>query len=51
MRLGPPGDERLEGGLAASIIAYLNGANIIRTHDVKETKQTLSMVESIYGNI
>ncbi|MCK4255290.1 dihydropteroate synthase [candidate division WOR-3 bacterium] len=40
-------DERLEGGLAASIIAYLNGANIIRTHDVKESKQALSMVDSI----
>lgn len=37
-------EERLEGGLAASIMAYLNGANILRTHDVKETRRAISMV-------
>jgi len=42
--------ERLSGGLASSIIACLNGANIIRTHDVKETKEALSMVKAIMGS-
>ncbi len=42
-------EERLSGGLSTSIIAYLNGANIIRTHDVRETKEALSMLEVIRG--
>lgn len=48
--LGIEKHQRLSGGLAASIIAYLNGANIIRTHDVKETKEALSIVEAIMGS-
>lgn len=44
-------EERLPGGLGAAIIAYLNGVNIIRTHDVKETKHALSMVEAINGGL
>ena len=47
--LGVEKKERLSGGLAASIIARLNGANIIRTHDVKETSEALSMVDAING--
>ncbi|OYD16212.1 dihydropteroate synthase, partial [candidate division WOR-3 bacterium JGI_Cruoil_03_44_89] len=47
--LGVEMEERLYGGLAASIIARLNGANIIRTHDVKETSEALSMVDAING--
>lgn len=33
--------ERLYGSLAANLVCILNGANIIRVHDVKETKQML----------
>jgi dihydropteroate synthase len=42
-----PPEERLEGTLAASAVAVLHGANIIRTHDVKETKHCLDVVEGI----
>jgi dihydropteroate synthase len=42
-----PVEERLEGSLAAAAIAIFNGANIIRTHDVKETKRVAKMVDAI----
>ncbi|RMF97568.1 MAG: dihydropteroate synthase [Candidatus Schekmanbacteria bacterium] len=40
-------EERLEGSLAVASIAALNGADIIRAHDVKETVRALKVVESI----
>lgn len=39
--------ERLEAGLAATAIAYLNGARIFRTHDVLETKKFLAVLDAI----
>jgi dihydropteroate synthase len=42
-----PLEERLEGSLACAAIAMLNGASIIRTHDVKETRRVLDMVWAI----
>lgn len=42
----PPSD-RLEGSLAAASIAVYNGANIIRTHDVKETLRCIRIVDCI----
>lgn len=39
--------ERKVGSLAANLIGYLQGANIIRTHDVRETKQMLMMAQAI----
>ena len=39
--------ERLYGSLGATSIAVLNGANIIRTHDVKETLESVRIVERI----
>ncbi len=45
--LGLPQEERLEGGLAATSIAILGGARIVRTHDVKPTRQTVDMVQAI----
>ncbi len=39
--LNAPVGERLSGGLAAAVIAFWQGANIIRTHDVRETVQAL----------
>jgi len=38
-------EERLAPSIACEIISVLNGANLIRTHDVKETVQTLTMLE------
>lgn len=46
---GAPPDERLAGSLAAAAIAVLNGANIIRTHDVAETKQAIRVAEALKG--
>ena len=39
--------ERLAGSLGATAIAVWNGANIIRTHDVKETLDAIKIAHSI----
>ena len=39
--LKAPVDERLSGSLAAAVVAFWQGAKIIRTHDVRETVQAL----------
>jgi len=48
--IGEPSENRIVGSIAAHIIAYQNGASIIRTHDVKETKDALKVTESILGS-
>ncbi|MGQ9720354.1 MAG: dihydropteroate synthase [Candidatus Jordarchaeum sp.] len=40
-------EERLIGSLAATSIAVFNGVNAVRTHDVKQTKETIQIAESI----
>lgn len=45
--LGVKVEERCAGSLAASVAAALNGANIVRVHDVKETSQSLKIVSAI----
>lgn len=40
-----PVDERLEGTAAAVAVAILNGANIVRVHDVKEMKRIAKIVD------
>ena len=42
-----PPDERLEGSLAAAVLCVLNGADILRVHDVKETIRALNLVKAI----
>ncbi len=44
---GIPPEERLTGTIALNTIALLNGASIIRVHDVKEGVQTCRIVETI----
>jgi dihydropteroate synthase len=44
-----PVEERLEGTLAAQVVAQLNGARIIRTHDVKEARRAMDMAVAIQG--
>jgi len=44
-----PVSERLEGSLAAASIAVLNGADIIRVHDVKETRRVVDFMTCIRG--
>jgi len=41
----PP--DRLFGSIAAETIATLNGADIIRTHNVKETKDAISVAQKL----
>jgi len=41
--------ERLEGSLAAAVIAVLNGTDILRVHDVKETRRVVDLVDCIIG--
>ncbi len=36
---------RFEGSLAANVLAIKNGANIIRVHDVEETKKAVSIAD------
>lgn len=42
-----PTDERLEGSLASMAVAIMNGANILRVHDVKESKRVAKLVDAI----
>lgn len=45
--LNAPPEKRLIGSLAATAIAVLNGAHIIRTHDVKETKDACLIADHL----
>jgi dihydropteroate synthase len=44
---GVPPEERVIGSISAAIYAAMHGAKIIRTHDVKETKQALVVLEAL----
>ena len=39
-------DDRVMGSVAAAVIAAMNGAHIVRVHDVKETVQALEIVKA-----
>jgi dihydropteroate synthase len=43
--------QRIAGGLATTVLAYLQGANIIRTHDVAETKDALVLASAVMANL
>lgn len=45
--LGLPVSERIEGGLACAAVAVMNGASIIRAHDVEETRRVVDMVWAV----
>jgi dihydropteroate synthase len=45
--LNLPLEERLEGGLAAASFAVMQGAKIIRTHDVKPTRRAVDLTQAI----
>ncbi len=42
-----PPEDRLEGTLAAQIVAQFNGARIIRAHDVKEARRAIEITAAI----
>jgi dihydropteroate synthase len=45
--LNLPAEERLEGSLAATVVGVAKGASIIRTHDVKATRNAVRVAEAI----
>lgn len=45
--LRAPVEDRVYGSLAAHIIAVMQGAKIVRTHDIKPTAQALQIVEAV----
>lgn len=47
--LGLEAGERLEGSIAAACYAVLNGADIVRVHDVAETRRAITVIEKITG--
>ncbi|MCD8390318.1 MAG: dihydropteroate synthase [Firmicutes bacterium] len=49
LTLNLPADERVEGTLATSVYAVLNGCRFVRVHDVKENKRAIAMTERIMG--
>ena len=40
-------EDRLEGSLAAGLLSAVNGADILRVHDVKETSDTLKILKAV----
>lgn len=46
----PDPADRLAGSLAASVVAVLNGARLIRTHDVAATRDAVRMAEALRGD-
>ena len=39
--------DRLAGSLAAEVVCVLNGANIIRTHNVDKTKEAITIAQKL----
>ncbi len=48
--LNLPVEERLEGTAAAVTACILNGAQLVRVHDVKEMKRVASMADALRGS-
>jgi dihydropteroate synthase len=46
---GRPVDERLGGTIAACVLAYRDGAEMLRVHDVAEVREALTVAEAILG--
>jgi len=47
MTTGSAVSERLEGSIASISVAIANGADIVRVHDVKETKRAVNVCDAI----
>jgi len=44
---GAPVEQRLEGSLASMVIAIMNGATMVRVHDVKPAKRAIQIADAI----
>ena len=47
--LGRGPDERLPGSLAVALFLAMEGASVVRTHDVRETKDVLRVLSEVRG--
>ncbi|KQZ10655.1 dihydropteroate synthase [Agromyces sp. Root1464] len=47
--LGRPREQRIEGSIAAAVYCVMQGARIVRVHNVRETVDAMRMVEAIEG--
>ncbi len=47
--LGKPVEKRLIGTIVANTMAIINGANIVRVHDVGDTVEMIKVIDSIRG--
>ena len=45
--MNEPVENRLEGTLATTVVAVMNGVQFIRVHDVKENIRAIRMTEAI----
>lgn len=45
---GVPANERLDGSIAAAVMAMVKGADIVRAHDVPETVRALKVAHAIF---
>ena len=48
--LNKPPRDRLYGTIASVVLAIINGASIIRVHDVKEAKDAVNVIDKILQN-
>jgi dihydropteroate synthase len=48
---GMPVDSRLEGSIAAAVLAVIEGADMVRVHDVRETVQALRVTSAVRSRI
>jgi dihydropteroate synthase len=44
---GVPAEQRLEGTIAACVVALLNGARIFRVHDVQPVRRALEVAQAL----
>jgi dihydropteroate synthase len=44
---GRPVNDRLAGSISAAVLAVMNGAQIVRAHDVKETVDALRIASAV----
>lgn len=42
-----PPEKRIDASIAAAVLAYERGANILRVHDVKQTEDALKIASSV----
>jgi dihydropteroate synthase len=47
---GAPANDRLAGSLAAALLAYARGARIFRVHDVRATREALTVAEAVHSH-